>query len=107
MARKKPARTATCPHCGEDFPAGRPACPHCGSDSQTGWRPGEDVEYEAADVPDSFDEEDYEDVLADLPGARPAVRGSKWTRRRRLLALAGIVLVAALVWLWFGQYLAR
>jgi hypothetical protein len=107
VARRKPVRTATCPQCGEGFPAARLACPHCGSDAQTGWRSSENVDYEAADVPDAFDDEDYEDVVDSLPGAPPAVRGSKWTRRRRVMVVAGIVLVAAFIANHFVAYLLR
>jgi hypothetical protein len=79
----------SCPQCGDAFPAGRPACPHCGSDAQTGWSEGTD-HY-------AFDDEDYEEVVADLRGGDPLERDPKWRRRKLLLRVTGLVLVAALV----------
>lgn len=89
--RPQPAEE-TCPQCGETFPSGRAACPHCGSDAQTGWKSAEEVDYQAVDVPDAFDDEDHAAAVADLPGGRAAF----WRSRKGRLAVVGIVLVAAM-----------
>jgi hypothetical protein len=89
--RRTPSRhaRASCPQCGGEFPAGRPACPHCGSDAETGWSEGHEFH--------AFDDEDYEDVVADLRGEDPLARDLKWRRRKLLLQVTGLVVVAALV----------
>lgn len=49
----KPVRSfATCPNCGESFPAGRLACPECGSDAETGWKDQEEIDYESVELPE-------------------------------------------------------
>lgn len=92
MARKRrPRATTTCPQCAGEFPAGRPACPHCGSDAQTGWSEGGD-DY-------AFTDEDYEEVVADMQG-RDDLNSPKWRRRKRLIQVTGLVIVALFVfWL--------
>lgn len=57
-------------------------------------------------MPDTFDESDYEDALIDIdPRAAAARRGSKWARRKRLIAFTALVLVALFVFylLKFGR----
>jgi uncharacterized membrane protein YvbJ len=73
-----------CPHCGSDVPRRALACPECGSDRETGWADEETISN--AEFP-SFSEEDYEDVVRDLPGASPPRRSP------REIALVAIVLV--------------
>ena len=70
MARRRPREPDFCPHCGQDFPAGRLACPHCGSDAETGWS-REGLTGEAHGLPDTFTDDDYEEVLRGI-GAAPA-----------------------------------
>ena len=74
-----------------EFPAGRLACPHCGSDAQTGWRDESDV--------DEFTDDDYDEVVADIEG-RDDLNSPKWRRRKWLIRITGLVLVALFVfWL--------
>lgn len=97
---RRPARDtqATCSHCGGTFRFGRVACPHCGSDFETGWNPFGD---EVGGLPDEFTDEDYADVLRDLPGGanerndlRGMTPGQRWT-----LAI-GLLLVVVLLFTW-------
>ena len=76
----RPRRTATCPHCGESFPAGRLACPECGSDARTGWQSEEEVDYQSVDIPDFYPES--------APAPAP--------RRSRITVLVVVFLVLAL-----------
>ena len=50
MAGKR-RRMLACPNCGAMFPAGRISCPECGSDAETGWRNGEEISYQAVELP--------------------------------------------------------
>jgi hypothetical protein len=85
---RKSRPTDTCPHCYEEFPAGRLACPHCGSDAETGWS-REGITGEAHGLPDEFTDDDYDDVLRAI-GALPArQRFPTW------IVVAAIVAVAA------------
>jgi hypothetical protein len=96
MAKQRKRReTAGCPQCGGTFPAGRLACPHCGSDAQTGWSDGSDDH--------AFTDDDYEEFVADLEG-RDDLASPKWRRRKRLVVVTGLVVVAALVILTFGMF---
>jgi len=92
MARRRRRRaTSVCPQCGEEFPAGRAACPHCGSDAQTGWGEGSDFH--------EFTDDDYDEVVADIQG-RDDLADPKWRRRKRLVMVTGLVIVALFVfWL--------
>jgi hypothetical protein len=91
--RTPPAPAAECPQCGATFPAGRRACPSCGSDAETGWKSGDEVEYQSLDVPDAFDEDDYR---AAIEGLHPA-DVSKWSSRKVRMFVVGIVLLAAMI----------
>jgi hypothetical protein len=89
MARKRRARaTSSCPQCGGEFPVGRPACPHCGSDAQTGWKDESD-DY-------AFTEDDYREVVADIED-RDDLDSPKWRRRKTLIRVVGLIVVAAMV----------
>ncbi len=90
--RRRPALTS-CPQCGGEFRQGRPACPHCGSDAETGWRRESDL--------GEFTDEDYEEVVADLEDEEAAYASSpKWRRRRLVLLVVGLGIVALFVfWL--------
>jgi hypothetical protein len=103
--KKPPRGTATCPACGERFPAGRLACPECGSDAETGWKSGEDVDYALADIPEpedgSGDDESLREALAPLRPTRPDL----WSSRQFRVFVVGMLLVfvmvvPALVMLW-------
>ena len=81
----------SCPHCGADVPDRALACPECGSDAETGWA---DVETQHDAAFGEFTEEDYENVLRDLPGAPPPARSG---REVALIVVAAIALLAFLV----------
>lgn len=93
---------ATCPHCGGTFKFGRLACPHCGSDFETGWNP-----YLADDtsgvVPDTFDDDAYDEVLADLglgDDQRPSGTPRPMTPRQTRNLVIGLLVVASMLGLW-------
>ena len=89
--RRRRRATTTCPQCGDEFPAGRLACPHCGSDAQTGWGQGSDFH--------EFDDDAYDEVVADIEG-RDDLNSPKWRRRKRIVMVTGLVIVALFVfWL--------
>src|SRR5262249_17202859 len=92
MARKRrrARATTTCPQCGDEFPSGRPACPHCGSDADTGWS-GDTSDF-ARD-----DDADYEEFVAGLQGRDPLDADPKWGRRKRVVMVTGLVIVALFV----------
>lgn len=96
MARwRRPApRTFDCPHCGEPVRAGAPACRGCGSDLATGW--SADAELDLGSIPLGEEDFDYESWLASELGAGTglAARRRRWTR-----VLAGLVVLALLLWL--------
>lgn len=96
-AKRRP--TQRCALCGSVFRGGRLACPECGSDAETGWRSDEDLDHAGADIPDTFTDEDYEDVLRDLPGGRPPEL-TAWDRRRVWVVATGILLLVVLIWAW-------
>jgi hypothetical protein len=76
-----------CPHCGAALRPGARACPACGSDDRTGWRPAEDLDHEAVELPE---EVDYDDFL-EREGLAPARPGG------RRLWIAAVALLVALV----------
>lgn len=53
--RKLPRATFPCPNCGADVPSGARACRECGSDDRTGWQDSDEIDYQAVELPDSFD----------------------------------------------------
>jgi len=79
-----------CPHCGEDYPAGRLACPHCGSDAETGWS-REGLTGEAHGLPDEFTDADYDDVLRGIGALPPRRRFPIWFVAVALLAAAALL----------------
>ena len=93
------SRTVHCPNCGADFPETRLACPECGSDAETGWSEDALTGYTSTDIPDSFTDEDYADVIADLPGGRESPYVVKSQRRsgRRNQALVAVCLLLLFV----------
>lgn len=79
------AKTEECPNCGAEFRAGRLACPECGSDAATGWRSGEDIEYESLELPERDD----------APVA-PRALSKRFMLIAAVLALAGFAALAVL-----------
>ena len=93
---------ASCPHCGGTFRFGRLACPHCGSDFETGWNPYLDEDTSGV-VPDSFDDDSYAEVLADLgldDDGRPSDRPRPMTPRQTRNLVIGLLVVASMLGLW-------
>jgi len=84
-----------CPHCGATFPASRLACPECGSDAETGWSEDGLTGYSATDIPDTFDEDAYLDVVADLPGGGGRV--SREAPRQRFWRIVGLIMVIGFI----------
>ncbi len=84
-----------CPHCQESFPAGRPACPHCGSDAETGWS-REGITGEAHGIPETFTEEDYDDVLRGIGALPPKQRYPTWIVVTAIIALIAFAVVFTL-----------
>jgi hypothetical protein len=81
----------TCPNCGADVPRQARACPDCGADETTGW--SDNTSADGLDLPDeSFD---YDGFVAREFGASPKPRHLGW-----VWWLAGLGLVAVLLWLW-------
>lgn len=86
-------RRTTCAHCGAAFPAARPACPECGSDAATGWKPAEEIEHAAVEIPEEDPEAYREALLGDRPG-----HVSLWGARRvRNLVVLSLLLAAMIV----------
>lgn len=81
---KRAARQEECPHCGATFAAGRLACPECGSDAGTGWKSGEEIDYQSVDLPD--------DPYA--PASATGRRGVYW------LALVAALIAALVIASW-------
>ena len=85
-----------CPQCGAEVPPNARACPECGSDETTGW--SEKASGQRLDLPDN--EFDYDEFVKEEFGEQssPAVRprGISW-----FWWAAGIVLLLALLSLWF------
>lgn len=75
----------TCSHCGATVPRDALACPDCGSDSETGWANDEVID-EA--LYGDFDEEDYREVVAGLPGGEADAAAA---RRRFVIGLVALV----------------
>lgn len=92
---------AECPTCGGRFAAGRPACPHCGSDASTGWKSGDEIDYQSLDVPDAFDDDAYREAVSGLRGGSPGFWRTAKTRRMAVGILIVLAMtVPALVLLW-------
>ena len=84
-----------CPHCQESFPAGRPSCPHCGSDAETGWS-REGITGEAHGLPDTFSDDDYDDVLRSIGAMPPRQRFPLWVVVTALIAVIAFALTFVL-----------
>ena len=97
MARrpKTPAQTFDCPHCGAAVRAGAAACRECGSDVATGW--ADDAELDLGSIPLGDDDFDYEAWLAAELGEGD---GAAARRARRVRWMAGLVVLAMLLWLF-------
>lgn len=95
MAARRPApRSFDCPHCGARVRMGAAACRSCGSDLETGW--SEDAELDLGSLPLGEEDFDYESWLAAELGGGPSPAAR---RARRTRILAGLVVLAFLIWL--------
>ena len=82
-------RGGHCSYCGAEIPAKALACPECGSDEETGWADDRKLNEAAFGA---FTDEDYEDVIAGLPGA-----DSPPTARRPWVVIAVLITLFAFV----------
>lgn len=83
----------TCPNCGADVPPKARACPECGADEKTGW--AEDAYASNLDLPEEkFDYDDY--VKREFGPKKHLSHGLHW-----FWWVVGLLLLAALVSLWF------
>jgi uncharacterized membrane protein YvbJ len=80
-----------CSHCGAEVPPQASACRECGSDAETGWASEEDLGRAAWG---EFDRDDYEDVIASLPGHRAEGRSP----RDRVLLIVAIIALVVFLW---------
>ena len=86
----------SCPNCGADVPPKARVCPECGSCEQTGW--SEEAETGHLGLPD--DSFDYDDFVGREFGVRKAIpHGLHW-----FWWLAGLILLAVLIALWFKWF---
>ena len=92
---RDPRPVDVCPHCHEEYPAGRPACPHCGSDAETGWS-REGLTGEAHGLPDTFTDDDYDDVLRSIGALPPKQRFPVWIVVTAIVAVVAFALTFAL-----------
>ena len=96
MTQKRRSRARTpkvCPVCNEEVPPGALACPECGADHNSGWRENADA-YDAVNLPD--DDFNYDDFVKREFGSRVKPAGLKM-----VWWIAGIVLIAALILMYF------
>jgi len=54
MKPKKPRKTFECPNCGAEVAANARACRECGSDANTGWKDGDEIDYQSVEIPDGY-----------------------------------------------------
>jgi hypothetical protein len=86
-SRRSPRRRE-CPHCGAAVPRGAAACPECGSDEETGWVDDETLDHAAADIPDAYDPDLWEED------------GRKRERREHFHLVVAIAIVLGLLGLF-------
>jgi hypothetical protein len=83
----------TCPNCGADVPPRARACPECGADEKTGW--SEEAYASSLDLPEeNFNYDEY--VKKEFGPKKHVPEGLHW-----VWWLAGILLLGALISLWF------
>ena len=98
MSQKRhthPRTPEVCPVCNEDVPPGALACPECGADHNSGW--GKDADfYDGVNLPD--DDFKYDDFVKREFGSqlKPSALKLVWW-------IAGIVLIAALLLMYFCE----
>ena len=72
-------------------PRGAKACPECGSDEETGWADDADIDQGAADIPDAYDPDQWEE---DAERDRVADGRKSIAVWLMILALGGFVVLA-------------
>ena len=88
-------RPEICPNCGAEVPRKARACPACGSDDSTGW--SEAAQADNLGLPDeTFDYDEF--VAREFGGKKPIPRGMHW-----FWWAVAVLVLAALLWLWFGR----
>jgi RNA polymerase subunit RPABC4/transcription elongation factor Spt4 len=83
----------TCPVCGADVPGNAKACPECGSDEKTGWSDNTIYDGTGIEDPEEFVYEDWK--RREVQG-----RGPRRTSKQWLWSVVGVVILAALLWLF-------
>ena len=81
-----------CENCGEAIPKNAAACPACGADEHTGWA---DSAYQDPDEDFDYDEFVEREFGGETREVKP--RGLHW-----FWWLVGVLLLAALIWMWIG-----
>lgn len=82
-----------CPNCGADVPRNARACPECGADEETGW--SDEAHASGLDLPDeNFNYDEY--VKREFGPKKHLPHGLHW-----LWWVVGLLLLAALISLWF------
>lgn len=91
MKPKKPQKTFECPNCGAEVAANARACRECGSDANTGWKDGDELDYQSVEIPDGYGVES---------DASPT--HSSWRRRGAalVLLLCALALLLATLLRW-------
>ncbi len=84
MSKKKP-RSFECPNCGAEVAANARACRECGSDANTGWKHGDELDYQSVEIPDGYGGE------FDSKPSRSALLS------RRAVAVVALVVALALI----------
>ncbi|HUI07835.1 MAG TPA: zinc ribbon domain-containing protein [Verrucomicrobiae bacterium] len=86
--------TFTCPNCGAEVPAKAKACPECGADEKTGW--SDNTIYDGTDIADPGEDDfQYEEWKRRELGG-----GKRRGRRDWLWWVVGVLILAALAWLF-------
>ena len=82
-----------CPNCGAEVPGNAGACPECGSDKKTGWSDNTVYDGTGIEDPEEFDYEDWK--RREVEG-----RSSRRTRKQWWWWVVGVMILAALAWLF-------
>lgn len=82
-----------CPNCGAEVPVSAKACPECGSDEKTGWSGSTIYDGTGIEDPEEFDYEDWK--RREVEG-----RGPRRTRKQWWWWVVGVMILAALLWLF-------
>jgi uncharacterized membrane protein YvbJ len=91
MSTKKP-RSFECPNCGAEVAANARACRECGSDANTGWKDGDELDYQSVEIPDGYGGE------FDAKPARSALLSPRAVAIVALIVAVAFILAVLLRW---------